>query len=382
MKIVHYTPAIRLEEGGVVRAVLDLATRLADRGHAITVATSDVRDVPVSWAGDRQPSVMPWPTPSLPGRLFGPRQLHHIEVQLRSFDVLHLHAVWVPSNHQLAKIARKLGIPYVVSIHGMLDEWSMSQRNWKKRSFLGAGGYVLLDGASAIHCTARGELDQAQRWFPEGRGWVAPLPMDLEPFAEPTGPGAARAAFPLLDADGPSVLFLSRLHYKKNLEGLLRACALLRDRGQPCNLLVAGKGDPEYEASLRALTSELGLEDRTAFLGMVVDTDKLSLYEAADLFVLPTQQENFGFVLYESLASGTPLVTTRGTDTWPEIEASGGGVIADPDPDRLADTMAGLLADPDRLRRMGRAGRAFVFTELGDDRVMERYEEMYAGACS
>ena len=378
MKIVHYTPAIRLEKGGIVRAVLDLATLLAEHGHRVTLATSDVTDVPGNWSGDGCPSVMPWPTPSLAGRLFGPRQLHHIEVQLQAFDVLHLHAVWLPTNVQLALVARRLGLPYVISVHGTLDDWSMTQRAWKKRPFLKAGGQAMLEGAGAIHCTAQGELDQASRWFPDGRGWVAPLPMDLGPFADPVGPESARAAFPLLDADGPSVLFLSRLHYKKNIEALLRACALLRDRGQPCNLLVAGAGDLEYEASLRALTAELDLEDRTAFLGMVVDTVKVSLFEAADLFVLPTQQENFGFVLFEALAAGTPLVTTRGTDTWPEIEASGGGVIADPDPQALADALAGLLTDPDRLARMGRDGRDWVFAELGGQRVLERYDEMYA----
>ncbi len=377
MRIVHYTPVIRLAEGGVVRAVLDLAVGLARRGHEVTVATTDATDAPADWIGDDHPSILELPEPAVAGRLFGPRQLRKLQEQLRAFDVLHLHSMWVPSNLQLAHGAGRIDLPYVISVHGMLDDWSMQQRAWKKRPFLRAGGQAMLEDAGAVHCTAEGELAQASRWFPDGHGWVAPLPMDLTPYADPVGEDAAREAFPLLGADGPGVLFLSRLHYKKNIEALLRACALLRDRGRPCNLLVAGSGEADYEASLRDLTTELDLEDRVAFLGMVVDDVKVSLFEAADLFVLPTQQENFGFVLFEALAAATPLVTTRGTDTWPEIEASGGGVIADPDPASLADAMADLLADPDRLRRMGRAGRQWVFTELGSDRVMDRYEEMY-----
>ena len=377
MRIVHYTPVIRLEEGGVVRAVLDLATGLARQGHEVTVATCDATDAPDAFNGGDHPSILELPGPAVAGRLFGPRQLRQVQDRLRAFDVLHLHAMWVPSNLQMARCAQQIDLPYVISVHGMLDEWSMAQRAWKKRPFLRAGGQAMLEEAGAVHCTAEGELTQATRWFPDGRGWVAPLPMDLAPFATPTGPDAARAAFPLLADGGPSVLFLSRLHYKKNIEALLRACALLRDRGRPCNLLVAGAGEPDYEQSLRTLSRTLDLDEHVAFLGMVVDSLKISLFEAADLFVLPTQRENFGFVLFEALAAGTPLVTTRGTDTWPEIEASGGGVIVDPDPAALADTMDDLLADPDRRQRMGAAGRDWVFAELGSARVMDRYVEMY-----
>ena len=107
--------------------------------------------------------------------------------------------------------------------------------------------------------------------------------------------------------------------------------------------------------------------------------DKLSLYEAADVFVLPTFQENWGFVLVESLACGTPVITTRAVDIWPELQSSGGAVIVDATPDATAAAISELLGDRARLEAMGPKGRAWVLDNLNVDRVLDRYEQLYRG---
>lgn len=144
--------------------------------------------------------------------------------------------------------------------------------------------------------------------------------------------------------------------------------------------MIAGTGDASYERRLRALVDELGLADRVAFLGMVTGLAKVSLYQASDLVVLPTSQENFGFVVFEALASGKPLITTPGVDTWPEVEASGGGLIVAQDPAKIADAIASLLADPGRRAAMGDSGRAWALRELDPARVVQRFVDMYADA--
>ncbi len=105
--------------------------------------------------------------------------------------------------------------------------------------------------------------------------------------------------------------------------------------------------------------------------------EKLSLYQASDVFVLPTYQENWGFVLIESLACGTPLVTTRGVDIWSELESSGGAVIVDAEPGALATTIRSLLEDDGRRQEMGSRGRSWVLRTLHTDRVIDRYEALY-----
>lgn len=383
MRIVHYLKRISLAEGGVVRAVLDLAGALATAGHEVTLLTYDAADAPAGWDGSGGTvRVVTIPAPSVPGGLLGARARAMAREAIASSDCLHLHAVWTTSNAQLAAIARRLGRPYVVSVHGMLDDWSMSQRRAKKTMYLRLFGRRVLEEARVVHCTASFERDQAVKWFPRGRAVVIPLVFDLSPFSAAPGPGPARERFPQLASGSGTLLFLSRLHEKKRPELVLRALRLLLDRGLDVRAFLAGTGEREYERSLRELARELGLEDRAHFLGLVVGPEKVSLYEAADVFVLPTSQENFGFVLPEALASGTPAITTKGVDIWPELVESGGAVIVEPEPEPIANAAQELLADGARREEMGRRGRAWVFDHLDGARVVGEYERMYEQAAA
>jgi glycosyltransferase involved in cell wall biosynthesis len=180
--------------------------------------------------------------------------------------------------------------------------------------------------------------------------------------------------------DLPKVLFLSRLHPKKGIEVLFDAAALLRDGGKQVRVLVAGSGDAAYEAGLREFVRRRGLEATVKFLGLVTGVAKTSLFEAADVFVLPTSQENFGLVLPESMACRTPVITTRGVDIWQEVQ-SAGGVIVDATPAAVAAAIEQVLADP-RRREIGERGRRWVFDTLGPDQLFARYESLYRDAAA
>jgi len=119
------------------------------------------------------------------------------------------------------------------------------------------------------------------------------------------------------------------------------------------------------------------LGDTVRLLGMVKGEDKVSLYEAADLFALPTSQENFGFVLPEALACRTPAITTRGVDIWPELESSGSTLIVEQAATAFADAIAGLLADDDLRQTMGASGRSWVLETLDPEVAVVRYSSLY-----
>ena len=369
---------IRLEEGGVVRAVLDMCGALAARGHRVTLLTFDGTDVPREWS-DGNPSVIELhrATGVLP-RLGGASR-QRIRDIFAEADAVHLHVPWDLTCRQLAGIALAAKVPYVLSIHGMLDDWCMAQKSLKKRLYLAMGGRGLLERAAAVHCTAAAEARQSSRWYPRGRARVVPLIFDLAQYQELPGPEIARSTYATaLGDDGePVVLFLSRLHPKKRVELLIEAVARLRDDDFGCRLLIAGTGEQEYEQHLRRLVAKGKLDDRVHFVGFVSGREKLSLYQASDVFVLPTHQENWGFVLIESLACGTPLVTTRGVDIWSELEAGGGAVIVDAEPEMLAATIRSLLQDDRRRQEMGSRGRSWVLETLHTDRVIDQYEAMY-----
>ncbi len=382
MHIVHYIDLLRLERGGPVRATIDLCEALSDVGHRVTLITCDAQSAPKAWEGPESgtPTVVELRHESAPGRALGRAARSIASKIIASADALHLHGTWDLANVQLAAIARKHGVPYFVSVRGMLDDWSMSRGGLKKRLFLALAGRSFLEKAAAVHLTAEAELSQARKWFPNGRGVVIPNLLNLDPYRDPPGADRAVREFPLLSDSRPTILFLSRVHHKKNIESLIQAIGELRESGEHVDLIVAGEGEKAYVAYLKSYAASLGLDDRIAFVGHVGGELKVSLYQAADLFVLPTRQENFGFVFFEALASGTPVITTRGVDTWPELEASGGAQIVELeslDSGGLAAAIAELLRDRVRLGKMGRRGRRWVFKNLDPSVIVGRFEALY-----
>jgi len=177
-----------------------------------------------------------------------------------------------------------------------------------------------------------------------------------------------------------NILFLGRLHPGKGLELLLQALQELSVRSSCVHLFIAGSGDPGYAAQLRDLATDLGVQDQITFTGFLVGRAKISLMQSCDLFVLPTSQENFGLAQFESLAAGTPVLTTRATDTWQELEASGGVAFSEQDPLDLARNIYSLLDDADLLCRMGELGRQWILDRYSSERVIESYVAAYSDA--
>jgi glycosyltransferase involved in cell wall biosynthesis len=384
MKIVHFHRHIRLEKGGVVRAVLDLCAALAEAGHELTVLTTDARDAPADWREGEagHPRLVAFRRPLVLGGLFAARTRRNIATYLEGADVLHLHGMWDPLNIPCAAAARSLGLPYVLSTHGMLDDWALSVRSPKKRFFLAAFGNRVLDAAAAVHCTAQAELEQSRKRLPRDNGVVIPLVIDLSPFRDPPGPQLARETLTLPADDRPTILFLSRLHFVKGVSLLIEAVDSLRAEGVDCNLLIAGTGEPDYEATLKRQARERGLADRVRFLGFVSGREKMSLYEAADVFCLPSRHENFGMVWAESLACGTPVVTTKGIGAWPDLESGGGTLIVPRTAEGFGGAIKRLVRDPELRRALGERGRQWVFSFLDTPRIVAGYESLYADAIS
>jgi glycosyltransferase involved in cell wall biosynthesis len=380
LRIVHYSPGVRLELGGVVRAVLDWCIVLAARGHDVTLVTFDSPDIPYDWNGQPGKPKVVFPPEAYWPNFLVPQKTVRVwrDILADGGGVAHLHTPWTASNLQMAHAARKLGIPYVVSIHGMLDDWAMQQRGWKKRMFLQTGGRKYLCAADRLHFTAAAEQMQARKWVDDSNAVVLPYLVDLAPFQPLPGKQIAQARFPVLAGPEPKLLFLSRLHEKKGVDLLIEAAGILRGKGIKFKLIIAGSGSPDYQALLKRLTQRLNLTDVVKFLGLVTGVEKISLYQAADIFILPTHQENFGLVLIEALAAGTPVVTTRGTDIWQDIAAAGGSVIGN-SPDVLAAELQRLLENRESLPALGERGRQWVLENLNTETLARGYEKMYSG---
>jgi glycosyltransferase involved in cell wall biosynthesis len=381
MKIVHYLSRVRLADGGVVRAVLDQCAALARLGNQVTLMTRDAADVPAAWreaGGEVEVVDMPGAVGAF-GRLRAP-QMSQAARALNGADILHMHVVWDPACVQLNRLAHRLGVAVVISTHGMLDTWSMAQKTTKKRVYLALGARRMLREAGAVHCTADAERDQSVRWHGNARTIVVPLVFDVDEYERLPETDVAQRAFPALDTGRPILLFLSRLHEKKRPELVVEAAGELARRGVETEVAIAGPGDDVMRERVRATAERAGIADRVHLLGMVSGEQKVALYRWARVFVLPTSQENFGFVLIEALAAGTPVVTTKGVDIWSELLASGGVEVVDPPtPEAMAGAIGRVLTDRER---MSESGRAWALREFWGGSIAGRYGALYEEARS
>ncbi len=383
MRVFHYQRDMRLKGGGVVRFVLDVAAAVAARGHEVVLATPDVSDLPAEWKAGTPglPRALKLPMPDLPMDLWGPGALREVRGAMAESGVVHIHGVWWPTNVQIARTADALGVPYVITPHGMFDDVAVAQKPGKKKLFHALVGRRLFERAALVHVTAQGELNQTHKWFHAPRTAIVPPVIDLHLFRELPGPDEARAAFAPPLASAPVVLFLSRVHPQKCPEILVDAVALLKQRGVDCNLVIAGPGEPAYIDSLKRRAAERGVADRTLCPGMVGGRLKVSLYQLATIFALPSPQESFGLVMTEAMSCGTPVVTTDSIDITPELRASGAAETVPGNAEAFAGALQGLLAAPERRSQLAAAARAWLSNYLDPVAVAVQYETMYADIC-
>ena len=384
MKIVHSIKNLNFSSGGPVRAIIDLSTKLVERGHEVKIITYEDTNAPDEWKSNpnHNPCTIPLGNELAKGLRFSAEQKSKVLEAIEWADVVHAHGLWTPLAKNVCALTRSMNTPYVISLRGMLDDWCMEQRRTKKLIYLKLGGSKMLNNATLIHSTAEGELAQSAKWFPGSEGVVIPNLLNLQPYENLPDPQIAKDKFPMFDKGEPVLLYLSRLHYKKGVEHLIEAAKVLRDKGNPHRVLIAGDGDRDYENKLKALTKQHGLGDHVAFLGLVVGDEKIALYQAADLFVLPTSQENFGFVIYESLAAGTTVLTTKGVDTWPELESQAKATICEQQASSIADSIELLTADPEKLAQVGQVGREWIFDQMHPDQIIAKFEQFYARAAA
>jgi glycosyltransferase involved in cell wall biosynthesis len=250
-------------------------------------------------------------------------------------DVIHIHGLWDPFLHRAARWGRERGVPMVVSPQGMLTEWSLSQKRLKKQLAMALYQRRDLNAAALIHATAESEVEDIRRLGFRQPIVIAPFGIGIPEVS------AAEAAVAAGRGQQRVALFVSRIHPKKGLANLLAAWARLKQQAtaskqadEPWYLVIAGPDEAGHKAELIAQAASLGLTVRderlppvgqlpltadVIFTGPVFDEQKTSLYQQADLFVLPTHSENFGVVILEALACGLPVITTKGAP-WQRLE--------------------------------------------------------------
>ncbi|WP_295453992.1 glycosyltransferase family 4 protein [uncultured Thiodictyon sp.] len=291
----------------------------------------------------------------------------------QQFDVIQAH--WLIPQGLIATLARALTgrpVPLVCTSHGA-DLFALRGALMRrlKRTILNESDMVtVVSSAMRNECLALGSAADRIK--------VIPMGVDLQRQFTPDPQGQRHEH---------EILFVGRLVKKKGVALLLQAMPQILRQQPQARLSIAGGGP--LEAELRGLVGVLGIREQVTFLGMVGQSELPNLYRRAALFVAPFvvtdsgDQEGLGLVLVEAAGCGCPIVCGDVPAVTDVIQDGDTGLIVAPDdPSALAAVITGLLADPERRRRLADNAGRHCRLAFDWESVAERYARLLLGVAT
>jgi glycosyltransferase involved in cell wall biosynthesis len=391
--------------GGTETLVQETSARLRGRGHDVEIwcpnalggaARDELQGVPVR----RFPYFYPYLGLSAASR----RQLDQAGGNLFSFsllaalrgreplDLVHLHT-GKRLGGIVRHVARRRGLPYVVSLHGGVTDVPEAEARrlasrtggaleWGRLLGWWVGSRRVLDDAAAVVCVSAAEADLLRERLPRKR--VIHLPNGVDPERFRQGDGAAFKRAHGVPLQARVVLTVGRLDPQKDQSLAIRAFGALAARHPDLHLVLLGHvTDDAYAEGLRRQVLELGLGPRVTIVpGLPAQgSGVVDAYHAADLFLLPSRHEPFGIAILEAWAAGLPVVASRvGGIPGFVVDGADGRLVAPGDEPGFVAALEGLLADPASARGLAAAGqkkaRECYAWEVVTDRLLTLYEDV------
>ena len=279
---------------------------------------------------------------------YTPNLVKWLRTYASNYDVIIVNGLWNYASFGSWWALRKSETPYFVFSHGMLDPWfnrAYPTKTIFKSIFWKLFEHKVLRDARGVLFTCEEERLLASQSF---------SPYQAREFVVGYGtrdvagdPDEQRAVFFAKVPEARSrklILFLSRLHEKKGVDLLIEAFARHAGDFKDFDLVIAGPDQTGLQARLMKLASELGIAERIHWPGMLSGDAKWGAFQAAEFFVLPSHQENFGIVVAEAMALSRPVLITNKVNIWREIEADGAGLVVNDDVDAIAAGLREMCA--------------------------------------
>jgi glycosyltransferase involved in cell wall biosynthesis len=374
--------------GGAENHVYHISRELRDRGHKITVFTSDLyTEVPFKRMRDSSSEYQ-----GLPVRRFRAYSLkgemHYVFIPKMAkavigeqTDVIHTHSYgyYQSTIGALTKNIRNRPMIITPHFHPQWSMWGGARRKRLRKVYDRTLARSTMDAFDYVICHTRKEKDLLSQYsIPEDRIRIIPAGVDFSRFENLPSPDIFRNKY---DISGEFVFYAGRLASNKGLLNLMEGAPKVLSQYPETTFVLVGE-DEGLKETLVKRAAELGISDSVIFTGHITDNDLfMSAFTACDVFVLPSEYEAFGLVLLEAGACEKPCVATKVGGVPEVIEDGRTGLLVDyGDVDSLANSISSLLGDEAKRKQMGKAARERVKKNFTWTKVVDQLEKVYSDA--
>jgi glycosyltransferase involved in cell wall biosynthesis len=347
----HVIHSLDPRAGGPAEGVKQISTAAVKLQHQVEIATFVLPrpevaaqfDCPIHYLG---PSYLKYG--------YAPRFTEWLRANAPRFTAVVVNGIWQYHSFSTWRVLRRSPIPYYVYTHGMLDPWFKRRyplKHLKKSLYWPWADYRVLRDARAVLFTSEEEKTLARRSFGLYSANEVVVNYGVPP---PSGEQLVEremflTRFPRLRGKR-ILLFMGRIHPKKGCDLLLGAFAQVARQDPALRLVLAGPDQVGWQRALSALAERLGVEEAVTWTGMLSGDIKTGALRAAEAFVLPSHQENFGLAVAEALACRVPALISDKVNIWREILEDHAGLVSE-------DTLAGTTRMLQDWLNMSPAGR-------------------------
>ena len=378
MKVGFLVGSVSREAGGLFQSVRGLAKAVASAN-----ATASVFSI-----SDEKSAVDSLEWQPLSVHAFRPRfrawgysnQL--LPALLRAdLDILSTHGLWKYCSVASHQWHRRSGRPYIVHPHGMLERWALQNAKWKKQIAALLYEDTHLRDAACLRALCEAEAQSIRVYGMRNPICIIPNGVDLPDLVESSALEVESLPFQKFAQGRKVLLYLGRLHPKKNVANLVRAWKQTLE-SHPLTLenwvlAIAGWDQGGYERELKKLSSDDGLPASVSFLGPLFGQEKEAAYRVCDAFILPSLSEGLPMTVLEAWAHAKPVLMTPECNL-PEGFAAGAALQIGTSPEEIAAGLKQLseMTDDDR-RTMGARGRTLVATKFSWPRIGEQMQSVF-----
>ncbi len=371
--------------GGPGKLVFDISKEMIRRGHDVSVYTSDAYDATSRMPENQKEkifSVSYFANLSnylaFSKNLYLPLKLFFVvPFTLFRFDVIHLHDFYTLANVWIYFWAKIYDVPYVVSVHGCLENERRKSRSFWKNIFLRAVGNAMLCDAMFVFASSEQEKkDLSAIVRDKKRIRMITHPVEAAEYTTNLSKTQCRKRLSL-PLHHRIYLYIGRLHPIKGLDMLTQA--FIGAKLQSSTLIIAGSDEGSLSGLLQ-FAKESNAKETIRFFPAAFGEQKAMLFGAADIFVYPSRSEGFSLGILEAASVGMPVLITTACH-FPAIEKKGGGLVVSATTTAIQEGLEYYATcSEERLHKMSKAVRVFIASTYSFQVVGDELECAYSDA--